>query len=61
MSSTCLVRVTPRYFILFVVIVKSGVSLISFSAHLSSVYRRATNFFLVNLVSFYSMESVCQL
>jgi hypothetical protein len=31
-SFTCLVRVTPRYFILFVAIVKGVVSLISFSA-----------------------------
>ena len=31
-SFTCLVRVTPRYFILFVAIVKRVVSLISFSA-----------------------------
>ena len=39
-SSTCLVTATPRYFMLFVTIVKCDVSLISFSAHLSSVYRR---------------------
>ena len=36
-SSTCLVKVTPRYFILFMAIVKGDVSLISFSAHLSNV------------------------
>jgi len=36
-SFTCLVLVTPRYFILFVAIVKDVVSLISFSAHLSFV------------------------
>ena len=36
-SSTCLVRITPRYFMLFVAIMKGDVSLISFSAHLSSV------------------------
>ena len=30
---------------LFVAIVKGDVSLISFSAHLSSLYRRATDFF----------------
>jgi hypothetical protein len=34
---TCLVRVTPGYFILFVAIVKGAISLISFSAHLSLV------------------------
>ena len=43
-SFTCLVRVTPRYFMLFVAVVKGDVSLISFSAHLSSVYRRDTDF-----------------
>ena len=43
-SFTCLVRVTPRYFMLFVAIVKDDVSLISFSAHLSSVHRRVTDF-----------------
>ncbi|EDL14313.1 mCG147495 [Mus musculus] len=36
-SFTCLVRVTPRYFILFVAIVKGVVSLNSFSACLSFV------------------------
>jgi hypothetical protein len=36
-SFTCLVRVTPRYFILFVAIMKGVVSLISFSACLSFV------------------------
>jgi hypothetical protein len=36
-SFTCLVRVTPRYFILFVAIVKGVFSLISFSACLSFV------------------------
>ena len=34
-SFTCLVIVTPQYFILFVNIVKGVVSLISFSANLS--------------------------
>ena len=37
--SICLVRVTPRYFMLFVAIVKGDVSLISFSACLSSVFK----------------------
>jgi hypothetical protein len=36
-SFTCLVRVTPRYFILFVAIVMEVVSLISFSVCLSLV------------------------
>ena len=44
-SSTCLVSVTPRYFMLLVAIVKGDVSLISSPALLSSVYRRATEFF----------------
>ena len=44
-SSTCLVRVTLRYFMLFVAIVKGDVSLISFSVLLSSEYRRVTDFF----------------
>lgn len=34
----CLVRVTPGYFILFLIIVKDVVSLISFSVHLSFVF-----------------------
>ena len=42
----CIARVTPRYFMLFMAIVKGDVSLISFSARLSSVYRRYTDFFL---------------
>ena len=54
-SFTCLVRVTPRYFML---LVKGDVSLISFSVHLSYVYRRATGFFFVNLVSCYITEGV---
>ena len=43
--STCLVRVTLRYFMLFVAIVKGVDSLISSQALLSSVYRRVTDFF----------------
>jgi hypothetical protein len=43
-SFTCLVRVTPRYFILFVTIVK-GTSLISFPVCLSFVQRKATDWF----------------
>jgi len=39
-SFTCLVRVTSRYFILFVAIVTGVVSLISCSVHLSFVQRR---------------------
>ena len=40
-SFTSLVRVTPKYFMLLVTILK-GVSLISFSAYLSFVQRKAT-------------------
>ena len=43
-SFTSLVRVIPRYFMVFVAIVKGEVSLISFPATLSFVSRRATNF-----------------
>jgi hypothetical protein len=38
---TCLVRVTPQTFYIFVTIVKSVVSLISFSACFFFVYRKA--------------------
>jgi hypothetical protein len=44
-SFTCLVRVTPRYFILFVTIVRGVISLISLSACLSFEYRKATDLF----------------
>ena len=44
-SFTCLVRVTGRYFILFVIIVKVVISLISFSACLSFEYKKATDLF----------------
>ena len=44
-SFTCLVSVTPSYFMLSVAIVNGVVSLISLSAPLSSVYWRATDFF----------------
>ena len=44
-SFTSLVRDTPRYFLLFVAIVNGDVSLISFSASLFFVYRRATDYF----------------
>ena len=43
-SFTSLVRVTPRYFMLFVAILKGDVSLIFLSASLPFVYRRATDF-----------------
>jgi hypothetical protein len=49
-SFTCLVRITPRYFTLFVTIVNSVVSLISFSACLSFEYRKATD--LIQLILF---------
>ena len=57
-SSTCLVRVTLQYFMLLVAIEKGDVSLSSFSTHLSSVYKKATDFFKVNLVSCYITKSV---
>lgn len=44
MSLTCLLKVTPWYFLLFVDIMIGIVSLISFSSLLSSVYKRITNF-----------------
>ena len=44
-SFTSLVRVTPRYFILFVTIEKGVVSLISLSAYLSFVQRKAIDLF----------------
>ena len=50
-SFTCLVRVTPRYFTLFVAIVKGVVSLIYFSACLSFEYRKATDLFELILYS----------
>ena len=43
-SFTSLVKVTPRYFMLFVTIVKGDLSLISLSVSLFLVYRRATDF-----------------
>jgi hypothetical protein len=42
-SFICLIRVTPRHFILFVAIVNGIVSLISFCAYLLLIYRRATD------------------
>jgi hypothetical protein len=42
-SFACLVRVTPRYFIIFEAIVKGIISLISFSVRLSFA-GRATDF-----------------
>ena len=60
-SFTSLVRVTPKHFMLFVAIVKGDVSLISFSTHLSFVYRRATDFFLVNPLSHHITEGIYQM
>jgi hypothetical protein len=57
-SFTCLSRATPRYFILFVAVVKGVVSLISFSTHLSFVYRRATDFFQLILYQAASAVSI---
>ena len=56
-----MIRVTPGYFVLLVAIVKCIISLISFLAHLSFVYRRATDFFKVNLVSSYFTKGIHQL
>jgi hypothetical protein len=42
---TFFVRVKPRYFIVFGTILKGGFSLLSFSASISFVQRRATDFF----------------
>ena len=44
-SFISLVRVTPRYFILFVAIVKDVVSLICFSVCLSFIQKKATDLF----------------
>ena len=44
-SFISLVSVTPRYLKLFVAIVKGEVSLLSLTASLSFVYRKATDFF----------------
>jgi hypothetical protein len=44
-SFTCLVRVTPGYFILFVAIMKGVVSLITYSACLFYELRKATDLF----------------
>ena len=55
-----LAQVTPRYFMLFVAIEKGDISLISISAYLLSVYRRATDFFWVKLVYCHT-EGVYQL
>jgi hypothetical protein len=44
-SFICIVRLILRYFLLFQVIVKGVISLISFSVYLSFVYRRVTDFF----------------
>jgi hypothetical protein len=44
-SFTCLVRVTPRYFILLVTVVTTVVSLVSFSACLSFDQKNATDLF----------------
>lgn len=46
---TCLDRVTPKNFKLFVTTIKGNVSLISLSVHLSFVYRRATSVFELTL------------
>lgn len=49
-SFTCLQRVMARYFILYETTVKGIASLIYFSIHFSFIYKRANEFFLINLV-----------
>jgi hypothetical protein len=59
---TCLVRFTPRYFILFVALLKGIVSLISFLACVSFAYSKATYLFeLFFFVSTHFIEVVNQL
>lgn len=50
MSFGCVVRVTPRPFILLEAVVKGAVFLISFSAYLSFVHKRATVFYYYYLI-----------
>ena len=52
-SFTYLVSGTPRYFMSFVAIVKDDVSFISFSASLSFVYGRVTDYFERNSKQFH--------
>ena len=56
-SFTCVVRVIPRYFILFLAIVKGIVYLISFSAFLS-LYKWRLMIFWVNFISSHFTEVV---
>ena len=60
-SFPCLVRVTPRYFVLFVTIVKGIVFLISFSACLSFVWRKDNWFVWVNFILSHFGKVVYQL
>ena len=60
-SCTSLVIVNPRQFMLFMAIVKGDISLISLSASLFFLCRRATDFFGVDLVSSHITKSVYQL
>ena len=53
MPFTFLGRITTRYFILFEAIIKGAASLISFTVHLSFVYRRHTGFLFLMLLSFF--------
>lgn len=50
MSFGCVVRVTPRPFILLEAVVKGAVFLISFSAYLSFVHKRTTVFYYYYLI-----------
>ena len=58
-SFTCLIRVTPRYFMLLVAIAKGIVSLTFFSASL--LLCRTYCFLCINFVSSHSAEGVYQL
>lgn len=58
-SFACLVRVTPRYFISFEVIVKGVVSLISFSFQLPFKYRQATDSFFFHSFIYFLVNFVC--
>ena len=60
-SFAFLVRVIPRYFILFGTIVKDVDFLISFWAHLSFVFKRATDIFLVNFICCHLIKGAHQL
>jgi hypothetical protein len=55
-SFICLVKIIPRYFIIFVTIGKDVVSILSFLVYISFVYMKASNFISSNFA-----EVVCHL